>query len=74
MSPFPPKKSRSRTGEDKAGDRLQKTRRGLPPKENIREIVEAVSPQNVHYKIIRTSETDGYDPKPASTKKRRPKT
>jgi hypothetical protein len=59
------KAARKRTGE--AADFL---RRGMPAKDSVREVVDFVSPQNARYKILKTTETDAYDPVP--TPKRKP--
>lgn len=48
-------------------------RAGLPAKDSVRAVVDFVSPQNVSYKILKTSETDAYDQIPEGKKKRRPK-
>ena len=35
---------------------------GMPAKDSIRDIVTFVSPQKKRYRILRTTETDTYDP------------
>lgn len=42
----------------------------MPAKESIRSVVNLISPQNVRYKILRTTETDGYESDAKSSKKR----
>jgi hypothetical protein len=39
-----------------------KPRPGLPAPENVREVIDFVSPQKKRFKILRTTETDAYDP------------
>ena len=43
-------------------------RPGMPAADSVRAVVDFVSPQKVHYTILKTSETDAYDepiqPKP----------
>lgn len=41
----------------------------MPDKDSIREVVDFVSPQGVHHKILKTNETDAYDPPLANPKK-----
>ena len=49
---------------------------GMPAEGSVEKVLDFVSPQHVHYKILRTNEMDAYDPvpeprkKPASTKQR----
>jgi len=43
---------------------------GLPAENSIEEVLDFVSPQHVHYKILRTNEMDAYDPVPEPRKKR----
>lgn len=49
---------------------LDQVRPGMPAKDSVREVMNFVSPQNVRYKILRTSEMDAYDPAPKAEKKR----
>ncbi len=37
-------------------------RRGMPAVDSVRSIVHFVSPQKVKYRILKTTETDAYDP------------
>ena len=53
--PASAKKSKQATAE-------KKRRAGLPAPENVREVINFVSPQNKRFKILRTNETDAYDP------------
>lgn len=52
-------------------------RTGLPAADNVRAVVDFVSPQKVHYTILKTSEMDAYDEPgsapPKSNKKRSPR-
>jgi hypothetical protein len=43
----------------------------MPALDKVEEVVDFVSPQNVKYKILKTTETDAYDPVPAPPRKRR---
>jgi hypothetical protein len=56
------KKSRPSRQQRQQPPGAAKRRAGLPAPENVREVVDFVSPQKVHYKILRTNETDAYDP------------
>ncbi len=47
---------------------LSQMRPGMPALDSIEEVKDFVSPQGVHYKILKTTETDAYDP-PLATKK-----
>lgn len=59
------KKKRSRKGMSKrSGDALDPLRPGMPARDSIRKVVDFVSPQNVRYRILKTTETDAYDPVP----------
>jgi hypothetical protein len=42
----------------------------MPALDNVKEVVDFVSPNNVKYKILKTSERDAYDPVPAPRKGR----
>jgi hypothetical protein len=61
------KKSRKVPGSDRLLDQL---RPGMPARDSVREVLDFVSPQGVHRKILRTSEMDAYDPIPKASKKR----
>lgn len=69
MSGTKQKKPRKRA-KKQTGDDMDQLRPGLPAKDNIRGVVNFVSPQKVRYKILKTTETDPYDPPPKSKKKR----
>lgn len=49
---------------------LEQLRPGMPAKDSVREVLDFVSPHNVRYKILRTTEMDVYDPVPKPKKKR----
>lgn len=46
---------------------------GMPSRDNIRKVVDFVSPQGAKYQILRTTEKDAYDPPAAPKKKQRTK-
>jgi len=41
----------------------------MPALDNVKEVVDFVSPQGTKYKILKTTETDAYDPAPPPPKK-----
>ena len=49
------------------------TQPGMPAADSVRAVVDFVSPQKVHYTILKTSEMDAYDEpiQPKPNKKRR---
>jgi len=42
----------------------------MPALDNVKKVVDFVSPQKVKYKILETTEMDAYDPLPAPPKRR----
>jgi len=65
------RKKKSRKVSSKERDRLlDQLRPGMPARDSVREVLDFVSPQGVHRKILRTSEMDAYDPVPKAGKKR----
>lgn len=65
------RKKKVRKVSSKGSDRLLDHRRpGMPNPDSVREILDFVSPQGVHRKILRTNEMDAYDPVPKPDKKR----
>jgi hypothetical protein len=54
------KKDRRYKGKPLPG--LSQLAPGMPALDSIKEVVDFVSPQNVKYKILKTTEMDGYDP------------
>jgi hypothetical protein len=42
----------------------------MPARDSVQEVLDFVSPQGVHRKILRTNEMDAYDPVPKAEKKR----
>ena len=52
---------------------LGQLRRGMPALDSVRAVEEFVSPQNVKYKILKTTEMDAYDPIPKPRPKRKKK-
>lgn len=59
-----PKQQKSRKKEKKQvpAEVINQNRAGMPAKDNIREVVNAVSPEGKPYRILKTTETDAYDP------------
>jgi len=45
---------------------------GMPAEGSVEKVLDFVSPQHVHYKILRTNEMDAYDPVPEPRKKPAP--
>jgi hypothetical protein len=45
----------------------------MPALDNVKEVVDFVSPQGKKYKILKTTEMDAYDPVPSTPKKRGPR-
>jgi len=50
-------------------DVREQLRPGMPAKDSVQEALDFVSPQGVHYPILRTNEMDAYDLPPKSQKK-----
>jgi hypothetical protein len=48
-------------------------RRGMPAADSVRAVADFVSPQNVKYKILKTTEMDSYDPVSTPRPKRQKK-
>jgi len=76
--PRQPKKKSRRTANQAAAE-VEQLRPGMPAADNVQEVLDLVSPQGKKYEILRTSETDAYDPPlspakggaPERTKRRR---
>lgn len=64
------KKKLQAGGAAKPVARLPQLRPGMPAPDTVEEVSEFVSPQGDKYKILKTTETDAYDP-PLPTKKQR---
>jgi hypothetical protein len=64
------KKSRKRAKKKSSAD-VDQLRPGMPAKDSIREVVDFVSPQKVRYQILKTTETDVYDPPARPEKQKR---
>ena len=45
--------------------------RGMPAPEHVKEVTDFVSPQGVKYQILKTDETDAYDPPPVRRKSKK---
>jgi hypothetical protein len=67
------KKKKTRRAESKSAvDALDQLRPGMPAKDSIIKVVDFVPRKNskkVHYKILKTTEMDAYDPVPRPKKK-----
>ena len=69
------RKKKSRKISSKGSDRpLNQLGPGMPARDSVQEILDFVSPQGVHRKILRTNEMDAYDPVAKAGKKRGSKT
>jgi len=66
------KKQSRKAASRRTTDALDPLRPGMPAQDSIREVVDFVSPQkkDVHYKILKTTEMDAYDPIPKPKKGR----
>ena len=63
------KKKKTKPPAAKRAPGLPQLRPGMPALDNVKEVVDFVSPQGVPYKILKTNETDAYDPPlPAANK------
>jgi hypothetical protein len=70
------RKKKTRGVANKAALEVEQLRPGMPAADNVEEVLHFVSPEGKEYEILRTSETDPYDPplQPAkSGAPRRPK-
>jgi hypothetical protein len=63
------RKTRPKSVKTKAASSTLHPERGMPAENSIKEVANFVSPQGVHYKILKTTETDAYDPPLAPPKK-----
>lgn len=66
------KKKKTRTGAGKAAvDALDQLRPGMPAKDSIVKVVDFVPRESprAHFKILKTSEMDAYDPVPTPKKR-----
>jgi hypothetical protein len=54
-----------------SGQEAAQLRRGMPAIDSVRAVEEFVSPQNVKYRILKTTEMDSYDP-PRPKRKKKP--
>jgi hypothetical protein len=70
---MPRSKSKKKGGKParKQAAKLDLLRRGMPAQDHIVKVDNFVSPQGDHYQILKTTETDVYDPKPGAKKKKR---
>ncbi|HEV2992312.1 MAG TPA: hypothetical protein VG759_28020 [Candidatus Angelobacter sp.] len=65
------KKSQKGATAKVANSSLDQRPRGMPAPESIRAVEEFVSPQNVKYKILKTTEMDAYDPVPSRSRRKK---
>ena len=58
-----PKRKKSRKKEKKhtPAELIDQSRGGMPAKDNVREVVDAVSPEGKPFRILKTTEMDAYD-------------
>jgi hypothetical protein len=63
-------KKKSRRAGNKRVPRLSQLDPGMPALDSVREVVDFESPKGDKYKILKTTETDGYDPPLGTPKKR----
>jgi hypothetical protein len=63
------RKTRPKSVKPKAASSTLHPEKGMPAEDSIKDVVDFVSPQGVHYKILKTTETDAYDPPLATPKK-----
>jgi len=59
--PRKPNKKSRRTANQAAAE-VEQLRPGMPAADNVQKVLDLVSPQGKKYEILRTSETDAYDP------------
>ncbi|HEX7960713.1 MAG TPA: hypothetical protein VF493_12390 [Terriglobales bacterium] len=55
------KKSRKKEKKQAPAEVIDQTRAGMPAKDNVREVVDAVSPEGKPFRILKTTEMDAYD-------------
>ena len=55
------KKSRKKEKKQAPADAIDQSRAGMPAKDNVREVVDAVSPEGKPFRILKTTEMDAYD-------------
>jgi hypothetical protein len=72
MARRPPKRTQDEQ-LDEALRNIPPDRPGLPAKDSITGVEKFVSPQNDEYLILKTTETDAYDPPVKPKKPRRPR-
>jgi len=61
--------ARPKTSPKSEEPSIPQSHKGMPAENSIKEVVKFVSPQGVRYKILKTTETDAYDPPLAPPKK-----
>lgn len=64
------KKKKSQRAGDKRVRNLSPLAPGMPALDSVQEVVDFVSPKGRKYKILKTTETDAYDPPLAAPRKR----
>ena len=65
------RKTSPKSAKPKAGSNTPQPQRGMPAEDSIKQVVEFISPQGVPHKILKTTETDAYDPPLPNPKKGR---
>ena len=63
-------RKRIKRPKGKGGPDFVQLRRGMPARDSVQQVVEFVSSEDVPYKILKTTETDAYDPPLQDRKKR----
>jgi hypothetical protein len=63
-------RKKTKRPEGKGNPDFLQLRKGMPARDSVEHVVELVSNQNVPYKILKTRETDAYDPPLQDRKKR----
>ena len=64
------KRKKSRQSVNTLVAAMPQPRTGMPAEDSVEEVTDFVSPKGVKYKILKTTEMDGYDATPRSAKKR----
>jgi hypothetical protein len=64
------RKKKSKPLASKRGSAPPQITKGMPARDSVEEVADFVSPQGVPYKILKTTETDAYDPPLQADKKR----
>lgn len=65
------RKSKKSTPAKNSREEIDQLRRGMPGLDSVRAVEDFVSPENVKYKILKTTEMDAYDLVPTPRPKRK---